>query len=722
MSKQDINDNKPNHKLSKRARRYKDEEDYDTIVPFHLQEAVYASAVPPREARCEQAISPKNKSDDEHAHESESASAGPKKKHNLKKKKQPQMTAEQIRRLYCTTSEVKQVDTPADTPAETSVDTPAETPVDKPDYVAPVLGVYGSIDDGKSTLLDAMTNQSLQLKEAGGITQSLGSRFIPIDFIETFLTETKNKLSQKSDIPGLLVIDNPGHSDFSYLRSVSSSICSLAILVISINDGVKQETINNAKLLKSKNIPFVIVVSKLDTLFGYRDVKTKDLNTALKAQSKDTMAWLNAKLDDIKYELSKLEIESEFYFKNKKPDKVYSIVPLSAKTGVGLGDLFTLLIYLTQNWMKKKITYSEKVNCMILETPKDKVHGYVLDVILLNGSLNIGDSFAIGTANGYKTITIRNLLVPSDLSQLGKKTNWTFSEQVKASCGLRIIGSDLQGAYAGTHLWSVQETDKAELETQKLLSDFEYSAKGVYLLVSSFGELQAGYELFKTSKIPLANIFIGELGKKVYQKVLAQIDGEHLDENKVLAYFGAEPNDETKLEIASQGINLIHSQVLYNLVDKFNLFRQEAIKKRNNFLIRPCELQIIPKFIFNKGSRAGNSSPDPIIMGVKVMNGTLYKNMPIVAVKGNEIINLGSVLSIQYDKKDVDNGQTFKEVCVKFSNTEGKIYGRDFDNTYSIVTYITRESIDIAKRDFKDVLSKEEWKLIIAHKALLKIN
>lgn len=217
----------------------------------------------------------------------------------------------------------------------------------------PVVVVLGHVDHGKTSLLDALRQTSVASKEAGGITQSIGASVV------TFNGEN----NQKNNV---CFIDTPGHAIFSGMRSRGSKVADIALLIVDGSDGVKPQTKEAINLIKESNIPFIVVITKID----------------LPAAS-------------VENALAELEKE-EIYFEGRGGQTPY--IGVSAKKKEKLNELLDLITLLADVNNIQGDPDGE-LEAYVIETGKDRA-GNQVSIVIKNGSINLGDKLFSNNAQG----------------------------------------------------------------------------------------------------------------------------------------------------------------------------------------------------------------------------------------------------------------------------------------------------------------------------------
>ncbi|XP_041637918.1 eukaryotic translation initiation factor 5B [Cheilinus undulatus] len=589
---------------------------------------------------------------------------------------------------------------------------------------APVVCVLGHVDTGKTKILDKLRHTHVQDGEAGGITQQIGATNVPQ---ETILEQTKMVKNFDRDnlkIPGMLIIDTPGHESFSNLRNRGSSLCDIAILVVDIMHGLEPQTLESINLLKEKKCPFIVALNKIDRLYDWKKSPDTDVVATLKKQKKNTKDEFDERAKAVIVEFAQQGLNAALFYENKDPRTFVSLVPTSAHSGDGMGNLIALLVELTQTMLARRIAHCDELRAQVMEVKALPGMGTTIDVILINGRLREGETIIVPGVEGPIVTQIRGLLLPPPLKELRVKSQYEKHKEVSTSQGVKILGKDLEKALAGLPLLVAQRDDEVPVlrdelvrELKQTLSSIKLEEKGVYVQASTLGSLEALLEFLRTSKVPYAGINIGPVHKRDVMKASAML--EHDPQYAVILAFDVKVERESQEMADSLGVRIFSAEIIYHLFDAFTKYREDYKKaKQDEFkhiAVFPVKIRVLPQFIFN--------SRDPIVMGVSIEAGILKQGTPL-CVPSKGFVDIGVVTSIEINHKAVDTAKKGQEICVKIEPIPGespKMYGRHFEATDIIVSKITRASIDALKNWFRDEMSKPDWQLIMELKKTFEI-
>jgi translation initiation factor 5B len=513
---------------------------------------------------------------------------------------------------------------------------------------SPICCILGHVDTGKTKLLDKIRQTNVQEGEAGGITQQIGATYFPKEALEqkTAVVNKDGKFEFK--VPGLLVIDTPGHESFSNLRSRGSSLCNIAILVVDIMHGLEPQTLESMKLLRDRKTPFIVALNKIDRLYGWKKIDNNGFQDSLAMQSKGVVGEFEKRLQDTKTAFAGEGFNAEVFYENKDMRRYVSLVPTSAHTGEGIPDLLKLLVSLTQERMTSSLMYLSEVEATILEVKVIEGLGTTIDVVISNGVLRENDRIVLCGTDGPIATNIRALLTPAPLRELRLKSAYVHNKECKAALGVKIAANDLDKAVAGSRLLVVGPDDDEDdlmddvmADLQQLLSKISKDNRGVSVQASTLGSLEALLEFLKDMKIPVANVGIGPVFKR--DVMMAGTMLEKAKEFAVMLCFDVKVDKEAQQYADDNGIKIFTADIIYHLFDNFtaHMKQLQEQKKEESKLhaVFPCVLH--PIQVFNK--------KDPIVVGVDVVEGSLRPLTPIAVVKTNpitgvkEIIGLGRV-------------------------------------------------------------------------------
>ena len=575
-----------------------------------------------------------------------------------------------------------------------------------PKIRSPICTLVGHVDHGKTTLLDSIRGTTLAEREPGRITQHIGATEVPLSTIKKLCGKLIDSLKIDLTIPGLLFLDTPGHKAFVSLRKRGGNLADIAILVIDVLEGIKPQTLESIEILKNSKTPFVIALTKIDLISGFKDNKTSLLQN-IESQADNVKKELDTKLYTIVGELyEKFQLNAERFDRVDNYTQKIAIIPISSKLKVGLPELLMVLTGLTQKYLENKLKIDIKgpAKATILEVKEAPGLGISIDVIIYDGTIKVDDTILIGSLENPIKTKVRSLLKLAPLSEIrDKKSKFSKVDEVTAAAGVKITAPGLDKVLSGMPLRVVgKDFKKAEKEIKEEIEDviIETEKDGIIVKADTLGSLEALDNILKERNLIIKKASLGNITKSD----IAEASSSQNPLNRVVLGFNVKSDEDSK------DIKVITNEVIYKILedyDKWSEHENKRLKKEKLSKLRAlCKIQIMPGFVFRQNN--------PAVVGVEILLGKLKPNTPLM-LNGKEIT---SAKSLQLEGENIEEAEKGKQVAVSLPGVTIGRQVKEGDILYSLVNesdyrefkktkdFLDKDSIEILK-EVADMKRKE---------------
>ncbi|TFG25846.1 MAG: translation initiation factor IF-2 [Promethearchaeota archaeon] len=543
---------------------------------------------------------------------------------------------------------------------------------------APIACILGHIDHGKTSLLDYIRGTVVQQREAAGITQHIGASYFPTSDIKSFLRKSKQEFADKEiSLPGILVIDTPGHAAFLNLRKRGGAVADIAILVIDVTAGTMPITWESVRILRERKTPFVIAANKIDRISSWRSKKDADFLDSYNSQKQHVKDFLDEKLLSIVGNFLEEGFKGiDRYDKITDFTKKIAIVPTSAKTGEGISTLLMVLMGLVQQYLTANLQFSEgPAKGVVLEVKKEKGQGVTMDVLIYDGILHKGDEFYVGGLEAPIKSKVRALLRPKPLDEIrDPRQKFDSEEFVSAAAGIKILAPNIDDVVAGSPFKVIGDPSQDEIIYNEIHDEVQAiriktEKAGVVLKADTLGSLEALENHFTKNGIKISIADVGPIKKE--DILNATIVRSFDPYSASVLGFNVPILPEASEQAIKDNIRIFTNDVIYRLLEDYIEYAEtrkaEDTAKGLSELVLPAKLKMFPEYIFRNS--------DPAVFGVKVEAGTLLPKVPLITAEGKRARR---VHQMQDKGKTLEKAVKDDEVAISIRGIEiGKDIGKD---------------------------------------------
>ena len=569
----------------------------------------------------------------------------------------------------------------------------------------PIVAVLGHVDHGKTSLLDRIRGTAVSEGEAGAITQHIGSTAVPLAVISEIAGDLVDP--EDFDLPGLLFIDTPGHHAFSTLRARGGALADIAILVVDVTDGFQPQTEEAVNILSRTETPFVVAANKIDTVPGWNPTEGLPSQAAIDAQSDRAESTLNERLYEIIGQLSDAGFSADMYWRVTDFANNVGVVPVSAETGEGIPDLLTVLMGLSQRYMRDEMAIDVEGPGAgtVLEVTETQGFGTTVDAVVYDGTITAEDTIVVGGLNEPIVTDVRALLKPKPLAEIRTEREFERVDSVVAADGVKVAAPDLDDAMAGAPVRVVGDRPVEDVvsEVRAELAEVTVSTaeEGLTVKADTLGSLEALADSLEDAEIPIMRAEVGDVAPRDVR--VAETANEPT--NRAVLAFGVDVLDDAADLAEQEGVEIFEHDVIYRLIEAYEDHvraieeaQQEQVLEN---ITRPARFRILADHTFRQS--------DPAVVGVEILGGLLRRNTHVAKFEGDEPQRVGLLKSIQDEGEDVDEASQGDRVAVSI---DGPTVGRGIAEGDDLWTELPEKHAKILEQELREDITGGEREVL----------
>ncbi len=498
------------------------------------------------------------------------------------------------------------------------------------EHRSPVVTIMGHVDHGKTALLDYIRHTNVVAQEAGKITQHIGAYKVKV-----------------GDDKYITFVDTPGHHSFAAMRTRGAKVTDIVVLVVSADEGMKNQTIESLNHARDANVPIIIAINKIDlptSNVGETELQLLKHNVVVEKHGGNVLSY-----------------------------------PISAKTGQGISELLEGIL-MQAEILELRSVYDTFAKGVIIESKLDKGKGPVASVIVKQGTLKLGDPLVAGNVSG-KVRALHN--------EWGKKKSKAYP-----SDPIQIVGFD-SPPEVGDIFRVIKDTALAREISKKRRE----STRGELDRFRRSPTLETIQQQLETGEITLLKLVIkGDVAGSI--EALAD-SVEHLAKGeirvKVIHCSVGEVNEsDVLLAAASSGTIIIAYHIGANPTAS-NLAREKGVEIRTYNIIYEAidEIKLAlkgllpPKYEENEIGRAEikqifKISNVGFINGCQVLQGKIINGARARVKRDGEIVHDGIIDSLKRIKNPVKEVSEGLECGIGFKENI-KLAKEDIIEVYEVI-------------------------------------